>query len=121
MATEGWVDILGRLHGLCSQVALAREMRQQLPPAAQEMMDKPEWNGGRLIYLESETVRPSFADLKWNACWIHPICKHSPTKAWPWGIACMFRWIGRVMFRNASLQLKFMRCQHDCRCRRRIS
>ena len=60
---------------------LARDMRNRMPIQALDMIRDPQWPGSKLVQLEGETARPSVKDLKQNAVWLIPICKHSPQKA----------------------------------------
>ena len=89
------------------QVDLAQEMLKRLPPAAAQMLESEDWQGGRLVRVESETVRPSVADLKWNACWLYAVCAHSPSKAWlqviRGGHKCAGRVAGFLMLRGLAL------------------
>ena len=66
---------------LSAEAALAKDMRDSIPVPAMNMITDPGWCGGRLVCINSDTTRPSVADLKTNSCWLIPICKHSPSKA----------------------------------------
>ena len=89
------------------QVDLAQEMLKRLPPAAAQMLESEDWQGGRLVRVESETVRPSVADLKWNARWLYAACARSPSKAWlqviRGGHKCAGRVAGFLMLRGLAL------------------
>ena len=61
---------------------MAQETIRRLPPAAAQTLESEDCQGGRLVRVESETVRPLVADLKWNARWLYVVCAHSPSKAW---------------------------------------
>ena len=78
------------------------EKLRRLPPAAAQMLESGDWQGGRLARVESETVRPSVADLKWNARWLYAVCARSPSKAWLQVIRGGHKCAGRVAgFLNA--------------------
>ena len=89
------------------QVDLAQEMLGRLPPAAAQMLEFEDWHGGRLVRVESETVRPSVADLTWNACWLYAVCAHPHLKVWlrviRGGHKCAGRVAGFLMLRGLAL------------------
>ena len=63
------------------EVQLARDIRNNIPLAAFQLIMDDEWKGGELINLKEKSGRPSASELARNATWISPICSYSPKKA----------------------------------------
>ena len=63
------------------EVQLARDIRNNIPVAAFQLIMDDEWKGGELIHVKEKSGRPSASELARNAMWLTPICCCSPKKA----------------------------------------
>ena len=60
---------------------LAREIRNNIPVAAFQLIMDEEWKGGAIISLKEQCGRPSASELARNSTWLSPMCSFSPRKA----------------------------------------
>ena len=64
-----------------SQVALATDMKANLPLTVLEVIASQNWTGGALLRLKDQISRPSAKELAGNAMWLLPVVRHFPSKA----------------------------------------
>lgn len=91
---------------------LARAWRASLPGSLIALVVSPEWQGGKLVQLESELARPNSQEIALNFPWLHPVVQRFP-QAVPSGFFladCMLwldKMLGETMLRLACMDKNF--------------
>ena len=57
---------------------LARAWRASLPASLLSLVTSPEWQGGKLVHLESELARPNAQEIALNFPWIQAVVQRYP-------------------------------------------